>query len=569
MLAASAGRRDNCSLLLAEGADVSQRSPGGLTAADLALAAGHSSLAMMLAPQLVSVVACLEADTIPFASDEMAFADWEAEEETKVSRSQPELLAVVRTSQVQLGRTLPDAAPDWSDIELTLPMRPSARPLSPALSRWLSEALRGLVVPAEIQRISRRLPGLTAVLEDAGVRTVGEPLENFIDACLNVRSQHSLDADLQTDMTEVVERLLDPCDSDRIRRIEIDRLPSLSRATEQSMFRALGDARRGVLRALLASASLIEPDLTGEEAVAEEADDEAEIDADFSSILLKLRDLGREDALERLGQLDLDVGLTERVIARLDRMENGSGPALRLQLKRYLTARDRIVTAGLPWVEPCARRHLQHGMELGDLWQEGAIGLMRAAERFNPALGYRFQTFAIWWIRQGCSRGRADQAHTIRVPVHVQDARVRFRRAEAELKAEGSVSPDFAQIADRAELTLDRARLCLRPRRQLSLSRPGLERWAVRLPCSDREQPLVNLHMADRRRHLASAVAALPEREADIVRRRFGLDGYEATTLEEVGQHYNLTRERIRQIETKALNRLRRSPDRNILRVLL
>lgn len=339
------------------------------------------------------------------------------------------------------------------------------------------------------------------------------------------------------------------------------------------MFRALEEARRSVLRALLDSAALIEPGRANSATETEpEAEPEPEPDEDagpdFVSSVVGLRGLDREEALARLSELDLDVILVERVIAELLRRKDPAGASLSLQLGRYLTARDRVVTGGLPWVERSALKYVGRGVDLADLCQAGAIGLMRAAERFDPTLGYRFQTFAIWWIRQGCSRIIADQANTIRMPVHVQEARVRYLRAEAALKAEGVKAPDLFRVADRAELTYLTARRCMRPRRQISLSRHGLEAWSARRPCPHSD-PMIVTTETDRRRHLMRAIAELPEREADVVRRRFGLGGYDEMTLEEIGVRYGVTRERIRQLEHKALRRLERSPVRRTLRALL
>lgn len=578
MLAAAAGRREICLLLLAEGADAAERSPSGMTAADLALANGHAGLTGLLGTSTPQPAVRAEAvEATPLDLDGFSDGDWESEGEAVVGLTAAELLSTVRLAQAGLERAQPDTAPDWSDVEIHLPARFIEKPMSAALRRWISDALRGQQTPREVRRVARRVPGLAALLEERGVALAGDPLGLWIDGVLNDRSEISGADLMEAEVLEAVESLLHPRDSDQIRRREIDRVPRLDRMTEQSMFRALDEARRSVLHALLDSAGLIEPgrsqpaaDLEPEAESEAEADVELEDDVgpDFVSSLAGLRGLDREEALARLSELDLDVILVERVIGELRRRNDPVGAALSVQLEGYLAARDRIVTGGLPWVERSARRYVGRGVDLGDLWQAGAIGLMRAAERFDPSLGYRFQTFAIWWIRQGCSRIIADQANTIRMPVHVQEARVRYLRAEAALKAEGVKVPDLFRVADRAELTYLTARRCMRPRRQISLSRHGLNAWAARRPCPDSDLMIVTTE-TDRRRHLARAIADLPDREADVVRRRFGLGGYEAMTLEEVGIHYGVTRERIRQIEHKALWRLERGPVRRTLRALL
>jgi RNA polymerase primary sigma factor len=572
MLAAAAGRREICQLLLAEGADPSQQSPTGMTAANLAVVNGHVGLTALLGlstPQPTVSPAVVE--LVPLDLDGFSEGNWESEDEAQVGRTGDDLLTMVRLAQAGLQRVLPDTAPDWSDVEIRLPARFIEKPMSATLRRWISGALRGQHTPADVRRVARRVPGLAALLEERGVAIAGDPLGIWIDVVLNERSAVPSADLMEAEVLEAIECLLHPRDCDQIRRREIDRVPHLDRTTEQSMFRALEEARRSVLRALLDSAALIE---LGRPNPASETELEAEVEAeddsapDFISSLAGLRGLDREEALALLSELDLDVILVERVVAELRRRKDPAGASLELQLGGYLTARDRVVTGGLPWVERSARKYVGKGVDLADLCQAGAIGLMRAAERFDPSLGYRFQTFAIWWIRQACSRIIADQANTIRMPVHVQEARVRYLRAEAALNAEGVKAPDLFRIAERAQLTELTARRCIRPRRQISLSRHGLEAWSERRPCPDSD-PMIVTTGTDRRRHLAVAIAELPEREADVVRRRFGLGGYDAMTLEEIGVHYGVTRERIRQLEHKALWRLERSPVRRTLRALL
>lgn len=570
MLAAAAGRQDICSLLIAEGASRSEMSPDGKTASDLALRAGHHGLAGVLqAPAEPTPDQAKPAPPVELFVDfgDLDGEGWEAEETVAVGPGSTGLIDSVRLAQASLGRSLPDTAPDWSDAELVLPARVPERVVSPALRHWIQEALGGQRTPAEVRTVCRRLPGLSAVLDDAGVKLFAGVLDQWVQQGVNLRTAAERSA-WEPEAIEAVEGLLHPRDSDTLRRSEIERVPRLDRATEQSMFRALEDSRRSVLRALVESVSLIEAAASPDADVGEDVDED-EPEADFVSQLLGLQGQSAEDVLKNLAQLDLDIRLAEGIIQRLsDRGASGAAGSLRLQLGRYLTARDRVVTAGLRWVEPIARHYVQPGLELGDLCQAGAIGLMRAAERFDPSFGYRFQTFATLWIRQGCGRLVADQAHTIRVPVHVQDTRRRFIKARGVLVAEGLASPTFDQIVARAELTPEAARRSLRPRRQLSLSHPRCQGVVLRMSNPD-DDPMPALIEAQRRFRLGEALAGLEDRQADIIRRRFGLEGLDALTLEEVGVLYQLTRERIRQIEAKALKRLEKTPGHRQLRDLL
>lgn len=581
MLAAAANRQDICLLLLAEGARAGDTTPDGRTAADLARSAGHLALCEALTPPArnaagphsVAERATASQQSVSAASlafDDFASDGWEVEEEVAVGRSADEVLADARTVQIALGDVRSDGSPDWSDVSAALPAHLPDRKLSEAFRRWLAAASDGRVSSSELRRAARRLPGLSAVLEDMGVQHSADPLERFIDDVIRPRRQPERTFELAEEAAEICETLLDPRDSDRIRRLETDRLPRLDRSAEQSMFRALGDARRAVLKGLLTSAALVNPAAPQAAPDDAEPDDEPEDEAsDFACVLAQLRDLGEEAAVERLAQLDLDIHLVEDVIALLARQSDPAADTLKLQLGRYLTARDRVVTAGLPWVEPCASYYARDGVDLGDLFQHGAIGLMRAAERFDPSLGHRFQTFAVWWIRQACTRAVADQSRTIRVPVHVQDTRRRLQRCWRELIAEGDPSPSLEKAALRADVSLERARRYMRLPGQVSLSRPELHSWSLRRPCPGSDAPFVAALENDRRRILERLVGQLPEREGDILRRRFGLGPFEAMTLEEVGSVYRVTRERIRQLERNALVRLGRGPERRLLRNLL
>ncbi len=575
MLAAAAGKHEICLLLLAEGADASETTADGRTAADLATAAGHGALGAALTPaRATGPVSSEEGAAGEGLEDEIDFSDWEAEAESRIGEGDAVVRLEALETQTSLGRVRPDAASDWSDIETVLPDRPRPRRrASGALARWLTQATEGAVPAREVRRAARRLPGFAHLLEDLGVRTGEDPFDEALRGLLPRRRDSAGAPDRLEDALEALESLLDPCDSDRLRGAEIDRLEPLDRSAEQSMFRALGEARRGVLRILLSCADELSRPLPADprsnEDEEEDPEDAVELSGSFSAALGGLRGLSEEAAVDRLGELDLDIGLAEEVALLLEARADPAAGRLRLQLTRYLTARDRVVSAGLRWVEPCARWYVRPGVELGDLCQQGAIGLMRAAERFDPARGHRFQTFAIWWIRQACSRGLADHARTIRLPVHVQDARARLRRARLALRAEGVERPDLADVADRAGVIPERAwRLKTLPS-TVSLDEPRTGARAARIAAPNLDAGFRAALEADRRRHLPFLLADLPERETEILRLRFGMGGTEELTLEEVGRLHGVTRERIRQLERNALVRLARGPRRRLLRELL
>lgn len=291
-----------------------------------------------------------------------------------------------------------------------------------------------------------------------------------------------------------------------------------------------------------------------------------------------LEDFAEEE--EFLSYLDVTIDHTVDDPVRMYLREIGQVPLLtpeeeielaKLIEKKDVEAKRRLTEANLRLVVSIAKRYMGRGLLFLDLIQEGNLGLIRAVEKFDYRMGYKFSTYATWWIRQAVTRAIADQARTIRVPVHAVETINKLNRIQRELLQKSGREPTVNEMADALGVSPGKVRDIQKATQEpVSLETPVGDEDDSELgdfiEDADADQPLEVVFREIRREELFRVLDSLPARDRKVLELRFGLKGERPRTLEEVGERFGVTRERIRQVEAKTLNRLKNYRDAQALR---
>jgi RNA polymerase primary sigma factor len=310
---------------------------------------------------------------------------------------------------------------------------------------------------------------------------------------------------------------------------------------------------------VIAESPVVEPDGAGE------------------ALPVYLQEIGRVPLLTAAAEVELatamEIGLeAAQRLQSGEPLAEGERESLEEQIRRGLEARRRLIEANLRLVVSIARRYMNRGIPLGDLIQEGNIGLLRAVEKFDYHRGFKFSTYATWWIRQSISRSVADHARTIRIPVHMVENINRMIRAMSRLQQQLGREPTAEEVGLALELPAERIRemLAMLPQ-PMSIDTPIGDEQDTQLADFIEDANALNLEDSAQRMllrdHVQGVLDSLSGRERRVIELRYGLDGAPDRTLSEIGDALGVTRERIRQIEAKALRKLRHPSRAKRLRV--
>lgn len=626
MLAASKNRASVCALLLEAGADPGICDPSGRNALSIAEAARATDAVQVLSaasakPELEDDPLQADAAGTPTWIELISIHDdwepgglgeWEAEE----AKTPPEGDQSIAEKAAAIHRSISLHVPidnddDWNDFEAMLPEQ-AARPK--ADEAW-TEELRNLLLRAMREgRVSEKdVVGLSALdgerdednerLIRALLAEIGALADDGSEAEVDpvLEDPTELEDDELTSLLAFAEDL-DPwrCDPARLyfkesrvgRLLTAEEEMSLGKEMEQSLelaINALASWEAGLNAldkiglkvdsdqvdppsfALSRLEELDEEDEVEESLVDDEADD---IDMDDSTDDIQaVTENSASDSQRNWARSSIELNrlkLVPKILLGLaDLARAGSqANAFREAVERYTRARETMIVCNLRLVYSIVKRYQGHGLMMDDLIQEGNIGLIKAAERYDWHRGFKFSTYATWWIRQSAHRALADKGRTIRVPVHLNEKLVQVSRAAKAYENEHGSAPSDSVLAEILSIPVERvSKFSCRMEEPLCLHEADTDGvlWEDKLS----DDPQRSLDLANEHAALAcvfqSILLTIDKRSADVITLRFGLDGGGPRTLEEIGEGFDLTRERIRQIESKAMTKLAHPSRRALL----
>ena len=300
-------------------------------------------------------------------------------------------------------------------------------------------------------------------------------------------------------------------------------------------------------------------------------------DASDDSVRLYLREIGKIPLLN--GEEEFE--LAEKIVANFDELTKvqekladedlkpSEGQKLEAKAAKLSKPKDKMAEANMRLVVSIAKLYSGRGLDLLDLIQEGNTGLLRAVEKFDPYKGYKFSTYATWWIRQAITRAIADQARTIRIPVHMVETINKLLRTQRRMTQELNREPTIEELATELEMEPEKVEYVIKIKQDITSLDAGVGRDEGEddsvlgdfIEDEDTATPEESAANQLLKEQVQSVLSSLSEREQKIIKMRFGLENGKSHTLEEVGQEFAVTRERIRQIEAKALAKLRKHKD--------